>query len=143
MREEIFGDELDVTEKAPEPFESDKSQVKQYRDWLHERSERQLEILQKMKELRPPKIKEVADDGSQNLPQLTDTRKRFREPTVCPEASAVKKNQQRRGLKSPKKKRSGWKFRPGKTSKKIRRRNLPERRKNLTVRTQKRCSLNW
>ena len=39
---------MDVTEKTPDPFESDKSQVRQYRDWLHERNERQLEILQKV-----------------------------------------------------------------------------------------------
>ena len=44
----MFGGELDVTEKTPDPFESDKSHVKQYRDWLHERNERQLEILQKV-----------------------------------------------------------------------------------------------
>ena len=37
-----------MTEKTPDPFESDKSQVRQYRDWLHERNERQLEILQKV-----------------------------------------------------------------------------------------------
>ena len=48
MSEEIFGGELDVTEKAPEPFESDKSQVRQYRDWLHERNERELEILKQV-----------------------------------------------------------------------------------------------
>ena len=32
MSDEIFGEELDVKLKAPEPFESDKSQVRQYRD---------------------------------------------------------------------------------------------------------------
>ena len=130
MCEEIFGGELDVTDKTTDSFESDKSQVRQYRDWLHERNERQLEILQKMesalekmesfsrskknmhppirdgiqeakkelgalrydmedtvcyldsfeylmrgllvhtiKEARPPKSKEVADEGSQTLPQ--------------------------------------------------------------------------
>ena len=37
-----------MTEKTPDLFESDKSQVRQYRDWLHERNERQLEILQKV-----------------------------------------------------------------------------------------------
>ena len=119
-----------MTEKTLDPFESDKSQVGQYRDWLHERNERQLEILQKvesalekmhsffrskknmhlpirdgiqeakkelealwydmegtvcyidsfeylmtglmvqkMKEVRPSKSKEVADEGSQILPQ--------------------------------------------------------------------------
>ena len=39
MFEEIFGGELEVMEKAPEPFKSDKSQVRQYRDWLHEGNE--------------------------------------------------------------------------------------------------------
>ena len=37
-----------MTEKAHEPFESDKFQVRQYRDWLHERNERKLEILNKV-----------------------------------------------------------------------------------------------
>ena len=44
--EELFGGELDVTEKTLDPFESDKSKVRQYRDWLHERNEKQLEMLQ-------------------------------------------------------------------------------------------------
>ena len=48
MCEELFGGELDVTEKTLDPFESDKSQLRQYRDCLHERNERQLEILRKM-----------------------------------------------------------------------------------------------
>ena len=118
MCEELFGDELDVTEETVDPFETDKSQVRQYRDWLHERNEKQLEILkkvesalekippyqgwypggeegargvavrhrgyrmlprllrvptrglmvQKMKEVRPPKCKEVADEGRPNPP---------------------------------------------------------------------------
>ena len=42
--EEIFGGELNVTEKAPEPFKSDKSQVRKYLSWLHERNERELKI---------------------------------------------------------------------------------------------------
>ena len=53
-----------------------------------------------------------------------------------------KRNQQRRGRKPPKKKRSGWRFRLGKTSKKWRGRNLPERQRNLAVRAQKWCSSN-
>ena len=126
---EEFGGELDVTEETPDPFETDKSQVRQYRDWLHERREKQLEILkkvesalekmesfsrtkknmhlpirdgmkevkkelgalqydiedtvcyldsfkyltrglmvQKVKEVRPPKRKGVVDEGSQTLP---------------------------------------------------------------------------
>ena len=48
MCEKIFGGELDVTEETPDPFESDKSQVRQYRNWLHKRNERQLEILQEV-----------------------------------------------------------------------------------------------
>ena len=48
MSEEIFGGELDVTEETPDPFETDKSQVRQYRDWLHKRNEKQLEILKKV-----------------------------------------------------------------------------------------------
>ena len=207
MCEEIFGREMDVPEKAPEPFKSDKSQVRQYRDWLHVRNERQLEILQnvelalekidrfsrikknmhlpikdgiqealkelgalrydmedtvcyldsfeylmrglmvqKMKEVRPSKSKEVADDGSQTLPQPTarstpDTRKRIRGPTVSPEASAAKKSADKRSKASNKEEKGVW-FHSGETSKKIRRRNLPERRRNLAVRAQKRCSLN-
>ena len=46
--EELFGGELDVTEKTLDPFESDKSQVRQYQDWPHERNEKQLELLQKV-----------------------------------------------------------------------------------------------
>ena len=162
MCEELFGGELDVTEKTPDPFESDKSQVWQYWDWLHERNESQLKILQKvetaqekmdslsrtkknmhlpireciqearkelgelryniedtvcyldsfeylmrglmvqkMKEVRPPKGKEVVEKGSQTLPQLSawstpDTRKRPREPAASPEVSAAMKPAQKR-----------------------------------------------
>ena len=45
--EELFGGELDVTERAGSVRER-KSQVRQYRDWLHERNEKQLELLQKV-----------------------------------------------------------------------------------------------
>ena len=47
---EMFGGggELDVTEKTPDPFESEKSQVRQYRDSLHQINERELEILKKV-----------------------------------------------------------------------------------------------
>ena len=48
MCEEIFEGELDVTEETPDPFETDKSQVRQYRDWLYVRNEKQLEILKKV-----------------------------------------------------------------------------------------------
>ena len=47
----MFGGELDVTEETPDPFETDKSQVQQYRDWLHVRNEKQLEILKKVESL--------------------------------------------------------------------------------------------
>ena len=188
---------MDVTEKTPDPFESDKSQVRHYRDWLHERNERQLEILQKVetalekmdsfsrtkknmhlpiregiqearkelgslryniehticyldsfeylmrglmvnkiKEVRPPKGKEVADEGSQTLPQpavmsTPGMRNRVREPTASPEVSAAKKpaekrpkasNKEEEWVKVPKKdiqKRKGKK--PFKTPEKPRR----------------------
>ena len=42
--EELFGGELDVTEEMVDAFETDKSQVRQYRDWLHKQNEKQLEI---------------------------------------------------------------------------------------------------
>ena len=48
MCEENFWGELDVTEETVDSFETDKSQVRQYRDWLHERNEKQLEILGKV-----------------------------------------------------------------------------------------------
>ena len=48
MCEELFGGELDMTEETPDPFETDKSQIRQYRDWLHERNEKWLEILKKV-----------------------------------------------------------------------------------------------
>ena len=44
----MFGGELDVTEETLDPFETDKSQVRQYRDWLYVRNEKQLEILKKV-----------------------------------------------------------------------------------------------
>ena len=44
----MFGGELDVTEETLDPFETDKSQVRQYRDWHHQRNEKQLEILKKV-----------------------------------------------------------------------------------------------
>ena len=158
----MFGGELDVTEKTPDPLESEKSQFRQYRDWLQERNKSELETLkkvetvlekmesfsrgkkrmhllirdgiqealkelkalrydmedtvcyldsfeyllrgrmvQKMKEVRPLKNKEVVDEGSQTLPQpavrsTPDTRKRLREPTMCPEAFAAKKPAEKR-----------------------------------------------
>ena len=48
MCEEMFGGELDVTEEMLDPFETEKSQVQQYRDWLHMRNENQLEILKEV-----------------------------------------------------------------------------------------------
>ena len=58
-------------------------------------------MVQKMKELRPLRNKEVVHAGSQTLPKLTarstpDTRKMLREPTVNPEVSAAKKRAQKR-----------------------------------------------
>ena len=44
----MFGGELDVTEETVDAFETDKSQVRQYRNWLHERDEKQLEIQKKV-----------------------------------------------------------------------------------------------
>ena len=54
-----------------------------------------------MKEVKPPKSKEVADEGSQTLPQPAarsplDTRKRLREPTVSSEVSAASKPAEKR-----------------------------------------------
>ena len=37
-----------MTEETLDAFETDKSQVRQYRDWLHERNEKQLKILRKV-----------------------------------------------------------------------------------------------
>ena len=48
MCEEMFGGELDVMEETVDAFETNKSQIRQYRDWLHERNEKQLEILRKV-----------------------------------------------------------------------------------------------
>ena len=48
MCEEMFGGELDVMEETPNPFETDKSQVRQYRDCLHVKNEKQLEILKRV-----------------------------------------------------------------------------------------------
>ena len=58
-------------------------------------------MVQKMKEVRPLKKKEVVDVGSQTLPQpaarsTPDMRKWLREPTVSPEASASKKPAEKR-----------------------------------------------
>ena len=58
-------------------------------------------MVEKMKVVRQPKNKEVVDEGSQTLPQpaarsTLDTRKRLREPTVSPEASAAKKPVEKR-----------------------------------------------
>ena len=57
--------------------------------------------MQKIKEARPPKSKEVADEGSQTLPQTAarstpDTRKRVRKPNASPEVSAAKKRAEKR-----------------------------------------------
>ena len=58
-------------------------------------------MVQKMKEVRPSKSKEVADEVSVTLPQLAarstlDTRKQPRESTASPEVSAAKKPAEKR-----------------------------------------------
>ena len=58
-------------------------------------------MVQKMKEVRPPKGKEVADEGSQTLPQpaarsTPDTRKWPRESTASPGVSTAKKSAEKR-----------------------------------------------
>ena len=42
MCEEMFGGKIDMTGKAPDPFESEKFQVKYYQNWLHERNGREM-----------------------------------------------------------------------------------------------------
>ena len=64
-------------------------------------------LVQKIKEVRPQKNKEVVDKGSQTFLQLApnstpDTRKRLSEPTVSPASSAAKKLKEKR-LKASKK----------------------------------------
>ena len=44
----MFEGEVDVTEEMVDPLETEESQVRQYRDWLHERNEKQLEMLGKV-----------------------------------------------------------------------------------------------
>ena len=58
-------------------------------------------MVKKIKEVRPPKGMEVADEGSQTFPQpaarsTPDTRKRDREPTASPKVSAAKKPAEKR-----------------------------------------------
>ena len=102
-------------------------------------------MVQKMKEVRSPKGKGVVDEGSQTLPQpaarsTLDTRKRFIEPTMSPEASEAKKAAEKRPkvsneqeeLRSPRRRTSG----------KGKKRSLLKSRRNLAVRAQKRCSSN-
>ena len=65
-------------------------------------------MVQKIKEIRPLKNKELVDEGSQILPQpaarsTPDTCKRLREPTVSPEASAAKIPAEKRPKASNKK----------------------------------------
>ena len=59
MCEEMFGGELDVMEETVDAFETDKSQVRQYRDWLHERDDKQLEILRRV-ESAPGKMENLS-----------------------------------------------------------------------------------
>ena len=37
-----------MSEETLDPFETDKSQVRQYRNWLHERNEKQFQNLKKV-----------------------------------------------------------------------------------------------
>ena len=58
-------------------------------------------MVKKIKEVRPRKNKEVADEGSQTLPQpaarsTPETRKRVRELTASPEVSVAKKPAEKR-----------------------------------------------
>ena len=195
MCEEFFGGELDVTEKTPDPFESDKSQVRQYRDWLHEMNERQLDILKKvelalekidsfsrskknmhlpfrdgiqktkkelgelrydiedivcyldsfeylMRGLMVQKMKEVRPSKSKRGPHRTPANGRESRQRV--QRCLRRRSRQRRGRKPQTKKRSEWRSLTGRTSERRRskRRSSPERRRNLAVRAQKRCSLN-
>ena len=139
----------DVTEKTPDPLESDKFQVHQYREKMDSfsRSKKNMHLpirdgiqeakkklgavrydiedtvyyldsfeylmrglmVQKMKEVRTSKSKEVADKGSQTVPQpavrsTPDTRKRPRESTASPEVSAAKKPTEERPKVSNKEK---------------------------------------
>ena len=134
MCEELFGGDLDVTEMTPDPFESDKSQVRQYRDWLHERNERQLETSQKV------------ETALEKMDSIQEARKQLGvlrydiEDTV----RLRRRSRRRRGRKPPTKKRSGWRSLTGRTSERLKRkrRSSIERRRNFAVRAQKRCSLN-
>ena len=91
--EELFGGELDVMEETPDPFETDKSQVRQYGDWLHERNEKQLEILKKVESA----LEKVESFSRTSCCEVhAGTRKRIREPTVSPKESGVKKPVEKR-----------------------------------------------
>ena len=46
--EELFGGEMDITDKAPDFLQGENSQVKQYREWLYEKNRMKLESLQKV-----------------------------------------------------------------------------------------------
>ena len=48
MCEKVFGGEFDVTEETVDAFETNKSQIRQYQDCLHDRNDKQLEILRKV-----------------------------------------------------------------------------------------------
>ena len=61
--EELFGGELDVVE-VPDDFE--KSQARQYRNWLHQLNERDWCSLQKVMDT----LKTLADPGERTVRQL-------------------------------------------------------------------------
>ena len=46
--EELFGREMNVTEKAPDFLQGENFQVKQCREWLYEKNWKELESLQKV-----------------------------------------------------------------------------------------------
>ena len=67
-------------------------------------------MVSRIKEVGSPKNKEVADEGSQTLPQpimsTSDSRKRQREPTISQEVTATKKPEEKR--KKPSKQPEEW-----------------------------------
>ena len=93
-------------------------------------------MVQKIKEVGPPKSKEVADEGSQTHPQpaarsTPDTWKWFREPTASPEVSAAKKPAKKRPKASNEEEK--WVEVPA-------RKNLLKKKRNNAERTPKRHS---
>ena len=91
-----------------------------------------------MKEVRTPKQKEVADEGSKTLPQpaarsTPDTHKRLRESTASPEVPAAKKPAEKRPRASKKEKK--WVEVPNRKDL----RNKKKKEKKLSTTPQKSC----